>query len=138
MLWITRNGFKRYQKRVDKKTFSFSMNLITWPLKLFFWTSIVDRKIEKSFRLSSGDWNKIRRNDPWTNRAVEYDIDLLIESNIDGIKIYINNEYKNELVNTFGSNWKIEKESVPHFFSKSSNLHERNIQIEETMKGLYN
>lgn len=136
MYWMTRKGFDRYQGSYDNKKKRLWKNLQTYPLKLFFWSNREEKKIRKVIQENNGNWNVLRRTDPWTKRNIVYDMNKLIKRNIRGIEVYISHDYENELVISFGSDWNIAKQTHTHISSYKHNRHKRNIEIREFLDKL--
>lgn len=136
MFWMTRKGFNRFEGTVNNKLRAFWFNLVTYPVKLIFWPESEYRRIMKIMNSTRGDFNLLHRSDCWSRRNVSYDMNKLIESNIRGIKIWINNEYSYELSRSFGNNWNKEKTSHNHSIDVKHIQHKRNIQINEFLDNL--
>lgn len=137
MYWITRKGFNRYQRNVSNKRKTFWMNFRTYPLKLFYWTWLEDKRMKKPLNKNKGDWSKLRRVDPWSRRNVVYDMENLVEANIRDEKIFISNTYENELEESFGKSWKTPVVMHSHSHGDKHTLHERNIQIRKFLEEKY-
>ncbi len=131
MRWITRRGYRRYHRNVEDKFKTFKMNLRTYPLKLLYWNSIQERRILKPYLNSKGDWNHLRRVDPWSRRKVTYTMDELQLTNINGVDIYMAKNPEGELVNTFGENWQTPMVTEPHIFGDYHMNHLRNRLIKK-------
>lgn len=138
MYWMTRRGFKRFQGSQNRKFKCFRKNLITYPLKIFFRPDFEENKIRKILDNRKGDWSKLRRTDSWSRRNITYNMDKIKISNLRGAEIYINEDYENELVKSFGVNWKREIETHSHVSSQKHNFHSRNMEIKKFLEELKN
>lgn len=136
MYWMTRKGFKRFKGTVNNKPRAFFRNLISYPVKLLFWSNSERNIILKKYLNNEGDWNVIHRSDCWSRRKVSYDLNNLIETNIRGRKIWINNDYLEELDLSFGKNWIKPVNSHNHTFDKKHFEHERNIKINKFLDSI--
>lgn len=131
--WMTRKGFNRWPKKQNKPVFTFFMNLITYPTKLFIWRWKTDNFISKPYNNTNGNWKYIRRVDPWTRRKVFYDMENLIETNLKGVPIYMSATPEDELKETFGKNWKEPIFRAPHISNPATIYHRRNIEVDKFM-----
>ncbi len=118
MMWIWQPGFDRYTKHQNNKRKKFTMNFITWPLKLILWSPIMEWIIYKPFNKKKG-WDKVRRADFWSSRKVTYDLkDGMEKAKFLGEDILISKEWEKELKSTFGENWKEPVYKNPHIFQR--------------------
>lgn len=131
MYWMTRKGFKRFKGTVNNKVRAFNKNLITYPLKLFFHEDRETMIIKRKLLSNNGNWNIIHRADCWSYRNINYNLDDLIETNIRGKRIWINSNYIDELRESYGKKWHVERKTHGHINDIKHNEHERNILIKE-------
>ncbi len=129
--WIFHEGFNRYQKRQDKKSRCFFLNLITFPIKFLFFGKVVKRTINPDLTKKDYNWNLLRRNDMWSNRKFEYDISKMQKVEFEGVEILMSHKPEEELLVSYGSSWMVEKISEPHHLSKDHLFHRRNINAKK-------
>lgn len=129
MFWMTRKGFKRFKGTVNNRKRAFFRNLITYPMKLILWPKTELNRINRKIYNNDGNWNILHRSDSWSNRNIDYDTEELIKTKIRGSEIWINKNYKDELLKSFGKNWSKEIKTHGHIDDYKHKYHERNIKI---------
>lgn len=137
MSWIVEKGFNRYPRFQNNKKLIFKKNLKTIGAKLVYHRWWMNRYLAKPRNLDNGDWTKLRRIDAWSKRKVIYDTEKFIIRKIRGVDILVSNNWEDEILNTFGPNWKDYKIKKPHFANKRSKLHKRNIQSDKFLDSKY-
>lgn len=133
-MWTNRKGFSRYHKSIDKKIKTFIFNLISYPMKFIMPRKIFDNYLEKKFIGKNKDWTKLRRLDAWSDRKIFYKVSSMINSKIRGKEILISEDWLIELRNSYGKNWKKQKESLPHIFSDKHLNNLRNKSAHEYLR----
>lgn len=140
MRWITRKGFKRYLSDNDKPTLVLWKNVITLPSKIVYWNKLHNYRIFKPYNknFEDKDWLKLKRADGWAFRNVVYDLERIDTIRVKGVDFYINSNYNEELLISYGPSWKSEIETIPHIFSREHTKHLRNIKINDFFNQLDN
>lgn len=136
MFWITRKGFKRFNGTVNNKKRSLIKNFVTYPIKIFFWANKEEKKILDTYNNNDGNWNIIHRADCWAYRDINYNLNNLIKTNIRGEEIWINKDFKRELLKSYGNDWDVIKRTHNHTFSNKHIYHKRNININNFLDNL--
>lgn len=139
MNWIYRKGFNRYQRRTENKTLSFKRNLKTYPAKLVYNEKRSYKYLNKPFLIEGDDnWNLLRRVDAYSSRETVWDLNKIIQKNVRGHLINVSSNYEQEVIDTFGDYWFVEKYQTAHALSFIHEKHNRNILtkkfIEEKIK----
>ncbi len=116
--WIWQDGFERYKYIKGYKVIrTFLMNLITYPLKLVFKREKMNLYLLSPLRKDTGN-GLLRRVDYWSDRKIFYDKNNLKVINFLEVDTFINENYENELIQTFGKNWKKPKKTTPHIMQE--------------------
>lgn len=136
MYWMTRKGFNRFKGTVNNKKRAFLRNLLSYPVKILFHPERETKIIMKKYQEHYEDWGIIHRADCWSGRKISYDMDKLVKTELRGAEIWINNNHLEEIVETFGKDWKIEKETHDHLLSNKHLFHERNIAVNHFLDNL--
>lgn len=136
--WVVRPGFDRFLSAKNDKKKTFKMNLISYPMKLFISQKRILKYLWKPFNNVDGNWNLVRRADPWAKRNIVYNVlEGFQEESIEGKKAFINKDWENELIQSYGNNWKVPKRDIPHVYQNISLNWERGSEISKIIKSVY-
>lgn len=136
MEWIVRPGFKRFTMETKKPKLTFITNFFSYPVKFIMGKRRVRRYLNKPYKNTKGNWDIVQRADNWSGRLVEYDlVNGMLKGELGGKKAIYASNWEQELINSYGEDWAVEKRKRPHIIG--SPRIEQSIWIKDYLREKY-